>query len=399
MSISRKNLLPVAVVAVSVVLAFVLVLSRPSVEIENPTIPPKWIRALQVHTEPVQMRITSQGSVEPRTKTALVAEVGGRVTDVSDAFVAGGFFDLGDVLISIDSRDYEFAVSQAESQVAQAELRLQVTEREGHLARTEWLKRNTGEMPALVTYEPQMAQAKSAVAAAKASLDQARLNLERTQIRAPYEGRVRAKSVDVGQYLSPGTPVGQVYAVDYVEVRLALPDRELAFLGIPFDFSSNRNGEPGPPVILRGRFGGESLEWQGRIARIEGEVDARSRMVYAVARIEDPYDRNSGANKSPLAVGMFVEAEILGTSSESFTRIPRGALRDLDRVLVVTPDSTLQFRSVEVARLSSEDVYVRSGLADGEYICVSPLAVAIEGMPIRIFAGEESPTAQAGVTP
>jgi RND family efflux transporter MFP subunit len=399
MSLSKKTLWPVIVVVASVVLAFILVLSKPSVETESPTIPPKWIRVLQVRTEPVQMLIASQGSVEPRTKTALVAEVGGRVTEVSDAFVAGGFFDRGDVLISIDSRDYEFAVSQAESQVAQAELKVQVTEREGHLARTEWQKRNTGEMPALVTYEPQMAQARSALAAAKASLDQARLNLERTRIRAPYEGRVRAKSVDVGQYLIPGTPVGQVYAVDYVEVRLPLPDRELAFLGIPFDFSSKRNGHLGPPVTLRGRFAGESLEWQGSITRIEGEVDARSRMVYAVARVEDPYDRVSGAHKSPLAVGMFVEAEITGTSSESFTKIPRGALRDLDRVLVVAPDSTLRFRSVEVARLSSEDVYVRSGLQDGEYICVSPLAVAVEGMPIRIFSDEEPASEQAAVRP
>ena len=396
MSFPKKILLPLTIVLGSVLVAFVLVLSRPDVETAAPKIPARWIRALRVTAEPVQMKISSQGTVRPRTETALVAEVAGRVTSVSFAFVAGGFFEAGDVLLVIDSRDYEFALEQARAAVVQVEVRLQVTEREGHLARTEWAKRNEGEMPALVTYEPQLAEARAALAAARANLQQAELNFERTRIRAPYAGRVRSKAADVGQYLTPGAPVGSVYAVDYVEIRLPLPDRELEFLGIPFDFSTEKAGRRGPAVSLRGSFAGRSAKWQGHVTRIEGEIDARSRMIYAVARVEDPYGRNNSDNTPPLAVGMFVEAEISGALVESLIRIPRVALRDNDRVLVVLDDGTLRFRRVDIARFAAEEVFVRDGLTDGETICISPLAVAVDGMPVRILTEDTGPGGRAG---
>jgi len=392
---STRILIPLAVILGSVLFAMVLVLSRPDVETVAPEATRKWIRTVEVRREPVQMRIASQGSVAPRTETNLVAEVAGRVTRVSPSFVAGGFFDEGDVLVWIDDRDYQASLSQAHSQVAQAEVKLQKTEREGHLARREWQKHNTGEMPALVTYEPQIAEALAGLDATRAALGKAELDMERTRIRAPYTGRVRVKGADVGRYLTPGMNIGTIYAVDYVEVRLPLPDHELAFLGIPFDFSSHRAGRPGPEVILRSRFAGQELERRGHITRLEGEIDARSRMVYAVARVEDPYDYRSGKERPPLAVGMFVEAEILGDRTEAFFVIPRSALRDSNYVLVVTPDSTLRFRTVEVARVASGLAYVRSGLTDGEQVCVSPVPIAVDGMPVRIFEDSSSAPARS----
>jgi multidrug efflux pump subunit AcrA (membrane-fusion protein) len=138
-------------------------------------------------------------------------------------------------------------------------------------------------------------------------------------------------------------------------------------------------------VTLRAHFGGQEHEWQGRIMRIEGEVDARSRMVHAVARVEDPYGRSAGQNRVPLAVGMFVEAEIMGQVREDLFVIPRSAVREDGRVLMVDPEQKLRFRPVSIARVAGDSAYVQSGLADGELLCISPLAVATDGMSVRVF--------------
>jgi RND family efflux transporter MFP subunit len=386
----KRVMLPVIVIVASLLFALVLVLSRPDVETTTPEVARKWVRVLEVKREPVRMSVISQGSVAPRTESNLVAEIAGQVTDVSPSFVNGGFFKAGDVLIRVDARNYNFDLARTKSSVAQAEVRVSLEEQEARVARLEWERLNEGEIPPLVAREPQLAEARAALEAARASLLKAELDLERTRIKAPYDGRVRRKNADIGQYVAPGMTVATVYAVDYVEVRLPLPDHELAYLGIPFDFSSHKNGRLGPEVILRGNFAGREQEWRGYITRIEGEIDARSRMVHAVARVEDPYGDRKELSSSPLAVGMFVHAEILGQTEEELFIVPRGAVRDGGFVLVAAPDSTLRLRSVEVARSASEVAYIRSGLEEGELVCTTPVPIAVDGMPIRIF--EDRPT-------
>ncbi len=386
----ERVLLPIAVIVASLLFALVLVVLRPDVDTTTPEVARTRIRAPAARREPVRMSVNSQGSVAPRTESNLVAEVAGQVTRISPSFVNGGFFEAGDVLVTVDARNYEFDLARARSSVAQAEVRVRLQEQEARVARLEWERLNEGEVPPLVAREPQLAEARAALEAAKASLLKAELDLDRTRIKAPYTGRVRRKNVDVGQYVSPGMAVASVYAVDYVEVRLPLPDHELAYLGIPFDFSSHRNGRLGPEVILRGNFAGREQEWRGHIARIEGEIDARSRMVHAVARVEDPYGEQKELSSTPLAVGMFVRAEILGQAEEELFVVPRSAVRDGEFVLVAAPDSTLRFRAVEVVRQAAQLAYVRSGLREGERICITPVPIAVDGMPIRIFDEEQT---------
>ncbi len=380
-----KVILPIGVIALGIIGAFVLAISRPEVETKAPEIPPKTVRVMEVRKQEVTMTVKSQGSVVPRTESALVAQVSGRVISVSPAFVSGGFFETGDILVSIDKTDYNLAVTQANYQVAQAELRIKLEEEQAALAIEEWKSLNGDKPPtsSLVTREPQLAEAKAALAAAKASLELAQVNLERTNVRAPFAGRVRTKNVDVGQFVTPGSPIAVVYAVDYAEVRLPLPNESLSYLNIPYDFRGKKTNEKDSQVILRASFAGKTHEWEGYIHRIEGEIDARSRMIHVVARVENPYGKSEGARRPPLTVGLFVDAEIIGKTIHDVTIIPRSALRDDNRILVVDGEDRLHFRDVSLLRLNAETAYIQSGIESGEQVCISPLQTVVDGMAVR----------------
>ncbi len=381
-----KTILPVAVLAVAVCIAMVLVVARPQAEQQVRETPAPLVRVLAVEREDIPLVVHTQGTVAPRTEIELVPEVSGRIVEISPALTAGGFFESGELMLEIDPRDYELAVRRADADVAQAEVLVEREKAEAAVARREWESLGQGEAPPLVVREPQLAEARARLAAARAMLDQARLNLERTAVRAPFAGRVRSERVDAGQYVVAGVPVATVYAVDVAEVRLPLPDDQLAYLELPLDNRSEAS--PGPEVRFKASFAGRTHTWSGRVVRTEGELDPSSRMVHAVAQVERPYDRIDVPGRPPFAVGMFVDAEILGRTAEGVTVVPRVAMRGRSRVLVVDEEDRLRFREIEVLRFDRENVIVSSGLRDGDRVCVSRLDVAVDGMRVRVAAPE-----------
>ncbi len=388
----RKILLPVVVLLLSLGITGGLIATRPQVEPSPPTRLVPLVRVITVEPAAASLDVHAQGTVLPRTETTLISQVAGEVTSVSPAFETGAFFRRGEELVSVDARDYEVALRRARAQVAQAELQLAQQRAEAAVAVQEWGSLGDGGEPdALVLRQPQLAQASALLEAARADLDKAELDLERTRIRAPFDGRLRAKRVDLGQYLTPGTPLATIHATDYAEVRLPVPDDQLAFLELPFAYRDGDRAAPGPEVELTARFGGQVHAWQGRIVRSEGERDPKSRMLSLVARVENPYDHApgsvaGGAQRPPLAVGLFVEARIAGRGHEGVATLPRIALRrgdGGDQVLVVDGEARLRFRAVEVLRLEGERVLIAGGLAAGEQVCVSPLDVVVDGMRVR----------------
>jgi RND family efflux transporter MFP subunit len=379
--------LPLVVIAAGALGAAGMILSREKPETRVPEAPVPLVRSLVVNLGEMTLTVQSQGTVTPRTQSSLVPEVAGRVIEVSDSFTSGGFFEESHVLLRIDPHDYREAVVQANAAVSQAELRLAQQRAEADLAREEWEDLGGGEGSALTLRIPQIAEAEAAVAAASAALDRAERDLARTAVRAPYAGRVREKLVDIGQFVSRGTPVATIYAVDFAEVRLPLPDDQLAFLDLPLDYRGETDPRPGPEVILSADFAGRTYEWTGRIIRTEGEIDPRTRMVHAVARVKDPYARGSDPRRPPLAAGLFVEAQILGHQVSEVVPIPRSAVRDGGRVLVIDDDNRLRFRDVEILRRTESDVIVSSGLAEGDRVCVSSLAAVTDGMRVRVRPG------------
>ncbi len=390
-----KFFLPIIIIAIGLIGAFIMIKSRPKIQAKQVTFPAPLVRASIIKLQDFQLAVKSQGTVSPRTESELFSQVSGQVIEVFPQFAPGGFFEKGEVLVKVDPRDYELALSLSKAQVAQAELRLAQEEEEASIAQEEWKRLGKKEQAnPLVLREPQLAEAKASLEGAQASLKQAELNLQRTQIRAPFNGRVRIKKVDLGQYISPGGALATVYAVDYAEVRLPVPDNEMGYLDCCLDYRSKNPAALNIDVTLKANYAGRDYRWSGRIVRVEGEIDPLSHMITLVARVEDPYGRDQRSDRPPLAVGLFVEAEIKGKLVRNVVVIPRSALRGTESVLVIDDENKLHFRTVEVLRKDSETVVISSGLEQGERICISPLEAVVEGMKVRVL-NEDEPKASS----
>jgi RND family efflux transporter MFP subunit len=392
------KILPIVVLVLGALMAVIMVKSRPATVRRAPETAAPLVRTLSVERVPHRFVVTTHGTVVPRTESSLVSEVRGQVLWISPSFADGAFFEEGEELLRIDPTDYEAAVTQAASTVAQSELRLAQEQEEAEVAREEYSQLAMGEATPLALREPQLAQARASLKAAEAALAQARRNLDRTHIRAPYAGRVRGTNVDRGQFVNAGTVLGEIFAVDRAEVRLPLAPDELEYLDIPLDYTgallAQSNPELMPQVVLHATYGGRSHRWEGRVVRIEGEVDAATRMVHVVAAVDDPYGRESETAVVPLVAGLFVEAEILGREVDGVVLLPRSALQRDERLIIVDDDDRLQMRDVEILRRDREEIVVGDGLAEGERVCLSQLDTVTEGMKVRIY---ETPQQSEGV--
>lgn len=378
--------LPLIVLAAAGVGTWVLIESRAVPETRPPDVEVPLVETMTAEYSSVTLTVSAEGTVAPRTETQLVPEVSGRVVEISDSMVAGGFFDEGEVLFRLDPREYELAVVRSRAAIAQANLGLETERQEAALARREWELLDVGPLTPLALREPQIAEAQAQLDSAEAALEQAQYDLERTTVRAPYAGRVRSESLDLGQFVSRGNAVATIYSVDAAEIRLPIPDTELAFVNLPLGYreSAEEGVSTGPMVVVRAEFAGRQHEWRGRIVRTEGEIDPRTRMVHAIARVQNPYARGADPDRPPLAVGMFVTAEISGRPSGRVVVLPRSVMRAGDEVLLVDAHDRLRLQRVEVLRLERDRVLVRDGLEEGARIVVSPLENAVGGMQVRV---------------
>jgi multidrug efflux system membrane fusion protein len=379
---TRKIFLPIIIIIAGIFIAIVLVKAYPETEQIKPEAFKPLVRHSVVSKTGIQINISSQGTVVPRTQSNIISQVGGLIVFASPRFAAGGFFEKGELMLKVDQTDFLLAKTRAELQVAQAELRLAREEEEAKLAQSEWEKVGTGKASDLVMRGPQLKEATASLNAAKAGLQQAVVNLGRTEIRAPYVCRVRTKNSDVGQVVNQGSPLAQIYAIDYAEVRLPLPDADLAFVDIAY----NSNGSTGKkiPVQLTTVFAGTEHSWEATLIRLEGEIDPRSRMVHVVARVSDPYAKKSKENKLPLSVGMFVKAEIEGRIYENVFEIDRAALRGKNTIWVIDDENKLNIRSVNILRQEEGRIIVRDGISEGEKVCLTALDAVVDGMEVLI---------------
>ncbi len=382
MKVNPKVTRPILVVIIGFVAAGGMIAARPRVETEAVEHAPPLVRIHIAERKDVQLTIDAQGSVVPRTESDLIAEVSGRIIWVSPSLASGGFLEPDDTLVRIDPSDYEVAVIRAQSALTKAESELELAR--AHLGRSNELTQHGVESSA----SAEQAISKERVADAmlrdaQAILDQARRDLERTHVRAPFAGRVRSKHVDVGQFVGRGAPVARIYAVDYAEVRLPIPDSDAAYVDLPIAYRDGEDTNDGPEVRLRAVFAGRNYTWHGRIVRTEGELDPRTRMIHAVVRVEDPYGRGDDPDRPPLSVGLFVQAEILGKIAKDVMVIPRSAQRGEGQVAVIDHEGRIRLREVDVLKRNRNTIVVRSGLSPGDQVCTSPLSITVEGMRVR----------------
>lgn len=372
----RKLFIPVLVVVASILGAVTLMATAP--ELEPSTIEPiaTTVRVREVVPQPIQLTVHSQGTVVPNTESELIPEVSGRVVWMSPALVNGGYFESGDVLLRLDDSDYLSLLERARANLNRAEA-------EFEHARFEYQRVKSLEERQLASQSQIENQLRgyrvqeATLQDARANFAQASRDLARTQIKAPFSGLVRTKAVDVGQFVSRGATIATIYASDQAEVRLPIADRQLAFLNLPLAHRGELPLEAQPTVTLRANYAGRQLTWQGKIVRTEAQIDTASRMVHVIARV------SNDEQEVPLSVGLFVNAEIEGLLVEDIVVLPRNALRNGNRVLIVDVDNKLRYRDIDTLRLYRDDVLIQGGLEAGELVCISPLQTAIEGMPVQ----------------
>jgi len=300
--------------------------------------------------------------------------VSGKVEWVSSNFLDGAGFNLGDTLMKIEKRDYELALISTESNLFQARLALQREDAESKLANIEWKRVGKGDASSLTLREPQLAQARAVLAAAEAAYEQAKRNLKRTYIVAPFDGRVRKKMVDIGANLIPGSRIADIYNTMNYEVRLPIADKDIPFLGVPLDGTTiNKNNRPS--VRLTTSYGGDTFQANGFIVRSESQIDPKTRMISVIATIPVKNENQK------LKVGMFVNAEIDGLKYNNITIVPRSSVKN-DMIWVVEK-FVLRKKSVEVIRLENDFAFIADGLEKNDRILITRLDSYVDGMPVR----------------
>ncbi len=387
----KRVLLPIIILVAGFGLAALIIATGPTLEQKAPPPSSPLVRTWIAEPQTVRMSTIAHGTVLPRTESELVPEVSGRITKISPAMVSGGFFKAGDILIEIEALDYEVALEQARAGMVSAQSELTSAKR-AYARQLDLARKQSTSESLRDDALNRLKFAEASLREAKARLSRAQRDLDRTKIRAPYDGRVRTERVDVGQFVTRGASVATLYATDYAEVRLPVHDEELAFLNLPLDGLAQIE-ENQATAILRAKFAGKQHTWEGKIVRTEGELDPQTRMIHIVAQVDAPYENKGG--RPPLAVGLFVEAEVLGKKVDNVFVLPRSAIQANEQVYVIRPDKTLQFRDVTILRTVKDAVYVADGINSGETVCLSTVSNAVQGMSVRPVANPASNSQQA----
>lgn len=380
----KRLVLPIVILLAGIGLAALLLATGPTLNSKPGVVLAPLVRVQTVSLQDVVLSSLTHGTVAPRTESDLVAEVAGRVISVNPSLVSGGFFKAGEELLQIEALDYAVALEQARANMARAESDLANAERAA--GRQDSLsERKLTSAAQQDDAVNRLRIAEATLRSAQAQLARAERDLARTHILAPYEGRVRSERVDVGQFVSRGNAIATIYATDFAEVRLPINDEELAFLDLPLGpLTQDELATPTTQVTITARFAGEEHQWPAQVVRTEGELDPKTRMINVVARVKAPYA--PADDRPPLAVGLFVDAEIHGRTAQDLVVLPRSAVRHDNQVLIVDADNRLHFRPVTVLRMVGEQAYISTGLAVGERVCISPMENALEGMTVRTAA-------------
>ena len=377
-----------SVAVIGLALMVVIVATGPVTESKDDAAQPPVVRLVEARPGPVRLTVAAHGVVLPKTESRLVSEISGRIVSVADSMVSGGFFQRGDVLVTIDRVDYELALEQARARLSSAKSELaqarRAFARQQRLTVTDAVSESK-----LDEAENRQVLAEASLRDATAQEKRAERDLERTRVIAPYDGRVRSETVDPGQFVNRGETLASLYSVDVAEVRLPVHDEDLAFLPVSLDGALDPSVRL--DVVLRARFAGREHAWRGQIVRTEGEIDPGTRMVKMIAQVQRPYDQPDG--KPPLTVGLFVDAEIKGREVGDAVVLPRAALQSEEgHVHVISADGRLAVRQVEVLRLLGEQAYV-VGLSIGEQVSLTRLPGAVDGLRVRTVSNGGLPVA------
>jgi len=383
MNINLRKAAPIAIIGALLLFAFIIKMNPP----ESPQRPPfagpmMAVDVIPVERQSYQVHLQSYGTVQPRTQSTLIAQVGGQIVSVNPNVRGGGFFEKGDVLASIDPRDYEADVQIAEAILMDARQTLAEAEARSNQALEDWGRLgNEGEASALVLREPQLEAARARIKSAESTLRKAQLKLERTEIVAPFAGRILRKYADIGQVVSNNTPLADIYATDYVEIRLPIRNRDLPFIDLPEVYRYEETAEHVGSVKIRSELDGIAA-WDAQLVRTEGAIDESARQLHVIAQIIDPFSIQR-EGQTPIKIGQYVTAELRGRMAADVLVIPNAAIYQGSYVYIVQ-DDILQRRDVEIAWQNDKDAIIAAGLEHGDALVTTVLGQVTSGIRVSI---------------
>ena len=387
-----KRLVPVAVLIGSVFIVKAMVAAKPTPEKK-----PKAQRVVSLYVDKatkdsLKLTVNSHGEVKPKTEINLTSLVSGQIISISDKFAEGAEFAKNEPLIKIDDTEYKMAIIQAQAKVASAKVNVDKEMANSKIKEQQWKRKNSNTKPSdYALNKPQIAEAIANLKAAESELENSRLNLSRTEIKAPFQGRVMLENIGIGQYVTSATDLGHIYSTDIVEVRLPLTDSQLVELNLPMGFMANDDNAP--VVNFSAVVGNKNHNWQGRIVRTNASIDKESRLIYAIAQVNDPYGIGADENTA-LAVGMYVSASIESNKTQETLVLPRLALRSNNKVYVINDDGKLEIRVVNVLSTNDRFVHISSGVKAGENVVTSTVPVVTEGMVVKALTKQEAANIQ-----
>ena len=383
---------PVAVISLFGFIAYFIINNPPEAKRQAP----KFTPTVSVETTTIKavdfpMQINSYGVVKPRTQSSLLPQVSGQIKSISPNFRDGGFFERDEILVTLDNRDYLAEIKVTEASLLSAQQALAEEQARSAQAIEDWQRLGNGKAPSdLVLRKPQLAAAQAKVLSAEAQLDKVKLALERTRIVAPYAGRILKKHVDIGQVVSSNTALADIYAADYVEIRLPIKNKDLALMKLPEEYLTEPKHQQGNnDVMIYSDLIGKQ-QWQGRIIRTESAIDQSSQQLYVVAQINRPYDKNEN-NNGQIKIGQYVTAEITGRNIDNALVIPSSAIYQGSYVYVVE-QGVLKRKDIKLGWQNGTEAIVANGLNAGDELVLTSLGQVNSGTPVAI----EGQVAQRG---
>ncbi|MDJ0840320.1 MAG: efflux RND transporter periplasmic adaptor subunit [Acidobacteriota bacterium] len=390
MSKAGKNilrvLLPLIVLAVAALAAKKMIEMRPQPQkaAAGEQITTVQVASSATFTDPIHVK--AGGTVLPAQKVELRPQVSGQIVEMAEELQPGGFFAEGEVILRIDARDYEFALQQRRAELERARFELTNEKGLGSIAAREWellgdQVKTTDEGKDLTLRKPHLRRAEASLEAAKSMVEQAKVNLDRTVIRAPFNAQVQMENVDMGQLVNPNTLVASLTGTDRYWIQVSVPVDEIGYLTLP-----DRDGLGGASAVVKHRSGDTEITREGKIVRLLGDLEQAGRMARLLVQVDNPL---GDGESLPLLLNAYVQVEIEGKPLENAIAVPAQALREGNKVWVMTADGRLEIRQVDVVWEEREQVLLRSGVASGESIVTSRISTPIPGMKLKV---EESAT-------
>ena len=378
-----RRFLPFLMLGLLAFIAYQITQTKPPAFKGSSATEPRLVVETQLLKEaPFTVMVESFGVVQARTNSALYGLISGQVQSVSPRYESGAFFQKGDVLLTIDPADYAVAVQVAKGDLVNAQLALAEEEARYEQAQRDWQKQSKRiKATDYALRYPQLRAAKSNIETAKAQLTLAELNLARTKVRAPYDGRILETFVNVGTVIGPNVQLAKIYSSDAIEVRLPIANKALRFINLPEQ--SKVDEQKYPQVAIENKLTEPVQIWQGQVVRTEAAIDAASQQLYVVARIENPFQSEKDKTRRPLKIGQFVRANISGQQLKNVLSVPNSALYQGSYVYIVK-DEKLQRQSVDVLWRDQNTSIIKSGLKSGQQLVTTLLGQITSGTRVSV---------------